>query len=204
MANIETELKFLLKRLPNNVSLDDFKDSDEIIQTYLSTKQESDRNNIQACFEKLEIPWQHVQEARIRSRINILNPKQVNYFVTLKSDGLSERTEFEVEIDTDKYNHLYDSISHLGQIQKTRYIKPISQTNLVMELDVFGSQHKGLMLLEVEFSYQDYVNEQAVVDLVYREFGFLETSDNSNSILVNVTRDKAYKNANLALHVYNG
>ena len=73
------------------------------------------------------------------------------YFLTYKSKGLLAREEYNLPLTKEAYKHLLAKADGII-ITKTRYKKPIEGTDLVIELDVFSGEYKGLMLAEVEFS----------------------------------------------------
>ena len=72
------------------------------------------------------------------------------YYLTYKSKGLMVREEYNLPLTKEAYEHLLSKADGII-IKKTRYKKPISGTELVIELDVFSGTYKGLMLAEVEF-----------------------------------------------------
>ncbi len=73
------------------------------------------------------------------------------YFLTCKSKGLLAREEYNLPLTKEAYEHLLKKADGII-ITKTRYKKPIEGTALVIELDVFSGEYKGLMLAEVEFA----------------------------------------------------
>ena len=73
-----------------------------------------------------------------------------SYVLTYKSKGLLSREEYNLPLTKDAYEHLLSKADGII-ITKTRYKKPISGTELVIELDVFSGTYEGLMLAEVEF-----------------------------------------------------
>ena len=65
------------------------------------------------------------------------------------------RFEWEKEISADEAEQLL-ALSLQGKIEKTRYIVPLSgQEPLVVEVDVFEGEHKGLILAEIELPSRD-------------------------------------------------
>ena len=72
------------------------------------------------------------------------------YYLTYKSKGLMVREEYNLPLTKEAYEHLLSKADGII-IKKTRYKKPISGTELVIELDVFSGTYEGLMLAEVEF-----------------------------------------------------
>ncbi len=72
------------------------------------------------------------------------------FFLTVKGKGLMAREEFETGIDVATYTKLVDAVDG-NIIQKKRYIIPIEDSELKIELDIFEGLFKGLIYAEVEF-----------------------------------------------------
>ena len=71
------------------------------------------------------------------------------YTLTYKGDGLLARTEYNLPLTREAYEHLRTKID--GRlISKTRYRIPAGD-GLTVELDHFHSPNKGLFLAEIEF-----------------------------------------------------
>ena len=71
------------------------------------------------------------------------------YYLTVKSAGLLERQEFEIDITEEAYKEL--SLKCEGNIiSKTRYKIPLSG-GLTAEMDIFHGVFEGLKYVEVEF-----------------------------------------------------
>ena len=70
--------------------------------------------------------------------------------LTIKSSGLMEREEYEMLISEEAFSHLLSKAD--GRIiEKTRYKIPLEGSSLVIELDIFSGDYRGLMTAEVEF-----------------------------------------------------
>lgn len=74
------------------------------------------------------------------------------YYLTYKSKGLMVREEYNLPLTAEAYTHLKAKADgHL--ISKRRYLIPFSPYTI--ELDVFTSPEKGLILAEVEFPSEE-------------------------------------------------
>ncbi len=72
------------------------------------------------------------------------------YELTYKSKGLMIREEYNLPLTESAYQHLLPKID--GRlIRKKRYMIPLEQTSLIIELDVFEGNLAPLILAEVEF-----------------------------------------------------
>lgn len=112
-------------------------------------------------------------ELRIRERAGTCT-------MTVKRGSGLERFEQECTIPQEQFAMLWPLTA--GQrIEKVRYVVPLGGLNY--EIDIFEGELAPLMVLEIEFDHVDASREFTVPDFVERE----------------VTEDKAYKNAALAL-----
>ena len=103
------------------------------------------------------------------------------YFYTEKGEGDLCREEEEYEIPAYSYGNLRElTVSEV--IRKTRYYIPLGDS-LTAELDVYGGSLEGLITAEVEFEALEDSERFSVPDWFGEE----------------ITRDKKYKNKNLAL-----
>lgn len=74
------------------------------------------------------------------------------YYLTYKSKGLMIREEYNLPLTAESYAHLKTKIDgHL--ISKRRYLIPFAPYTI--ELDIFTSPEKGLVLAEVEFPSEE-------------------------------------------------
>lgn len=74
------------------------------------------------------------------------------YYLTYKSKGLMVREEYNLPLTEEAYLHLREKTD--GRlISKRRYLIPFE--NHTIELDLFSSPKKGLLLAEVEFSSEE-------------------------------------------------
>lgn len=122
-------------------------------------------------------------EVRIRKIENVYC--EYKCFMTIKSKGDLVREEVEFEIPYSKYRDLIGCKMYKGNIiEKIRYKIPL-ENELVAELDVYGGQLFGLISVEVEFKNKEDANNF----IPPRWFG------------EEVTKNKKYKNKNLAMNL---
>lgn len=77
-----------------------------------------------------------------------------SFYLTYKSKGLLMREEYNLPLTGESYEHLLTKAD--GSIlTKRRYLIPIPDTELTIELDVFSGKYQGLMLAEVEFGTKE-------------------------------------------------
>ncbi|WP_143319323.1 CYTH domain-containing protein [Clostridium sp. HBUAS56010] len=77
-----------------------------------------------------------------------------SYYLTYKSKGLLEREEYNLPLTKKSYEHLLKKTDgHV--LTKKRYLIPISNQNLTIELDIFEGRFEGLILAEVEFKTRE-------------------------------------------------
>lgn len=105
------------------------------------------------------------------------------YYLTYKGTGDNDisHTEYNLPLTKKSYEHLLEK--HDGIIiRKKRYVIPIIDTDLSIELDIFDEPYKGLMIAEVEFPSMEMARAFIGPDWFSEE----------------VTRDPAFKNSSLA------
>ena len=79
-------------------------------------------------------------------------------YMTYKSKGLLVREEYNLPLTRKAYEHLLKKADGII-LTKRRYLIPIPDTALTVELDIFQGHYEGLMLAEVEFpSVEDAEN----------------------------------------------
>lgn len=71
-------------------------------------------------------------------------------YLTYKSKGLLVREEYNLPLTSEAYEHLLSKADGMV-LTKRRYLIPIEDTGLTIELDIFSGAYEGLMLAEVEF-----------------------------------------------------
>ncbi len=107
------------------------------------------------------------------------------FYLTYKGTGDNDiaHTEYNLPLTKQSYDHLMEK--HDGIIiKKKRYVIPISDTDLNIELDIFDPPYEGLIIAEVEFPSVEMAKEFNEPDW------FLE----------DVTHDPKYKNSSLAMN----
>lgn len=73
-----------------------------------------------------------------------------SFYLTYKSKGLLAREEYNLPLNREAYQHLLAKADGII-LTKRRYLLPIKDTGLIIELDEFFGAYEGLMLAEVEF-----------------------------------------------------
>lgn len=73
-----------------------------------------------------------------------------SFYLTYKSKGLMAREEYNLPLTEESYRHLLTKADG-NIITKRRYMIPLEDTGLIIELDVFSGKFQGLILAEVEF-----------------------------------------------------
>ncbi len=72
------------------------------------------------------------------------------FYLTYKSKGLMVREEYNLPLTEEAYLHLLKKADG-NVITKQRYLIPLPDCGLTVELDVFSGKFQGLVLAEVEF-----------------------------------------------------
>ena len=176
----ETELKFKLSKLP-----DSLKDHPYLIkQIYLKYDDQDLKNKISNLFLNVAIEWQNIAEVRIRAKVT---RDDKLYFITLKTDGLLERDEYENILSEDQYND-FSRQPYIGAIVKFRYDVPILGTELIIEIDDYIGGLYGLQVAEIEFDQEKYTKEK-IIEFAEKYLG---------EDIIDITADSKYKNKNLA------
>lgn len=103
------------------------------------------------------------------------------FFLTVKSQGLLVRKEYETEITRQQFDTLWPSIQH-GKMVKTRYT--FTEKHVEMTLDIFKYDLKGLQMIEAEFETEQEAGRFDVPDYCIKE----------------VTHDPRYTNSYLSIH----
>jgi len=100
-----------------------------------------------------------------------------------RGNGVS-RFEWEKTISSADAEALF-ALCQPGRVEKTRYVVPITDTTLNVEVDVFHGDNEGLVLAEIELPSEDYVFE--VPEWLGKE----------------VTGDPRYYNSYISAHPFN-
>jgi CYTH domain-containing protein len=103
------------------------------------------------------------------------------YYMTYKGKGLMAREEYNLPLNKEAYYHLREKADG-NIISKKRYVIPIEQTDLCVELDVFDEPFAPLIIAEVEFPDEETAETFQMLDWFSQD----------------VTNDPAYHNSNLS------
>jgi CYTH domain-containing protein len=103
------------------------------------------------------------------------------YYMTYKGKGLMAREEYNLTLNKEAYYHLREKADG-NIISKKRYVIPIEQTDLCVELDVFDEPFAPLIIAEVEFPDEETAEAFQMLDWFSQD----------------VTNDPAYHNSNLS------
>lgn len=103
------------------------------------------------------------------------------YYLTYKGSGMMARTEYNLPLTKQAYDHMLPKADGIV-ISKKRYLIPLEQDGLTLELDVFSGELAPLVMGEVEFESV----EAADSFLPPAWFGD------------DVTNDKRYHNSNMS------
>ena len=79
-----------------------------------------------------------------------------NYVLTYKGSGLLSRSEYNLPLNEESFNHMIKKCDGII-ISKSRYKIPI-KNNLIAELDIFKGDLDSLVLVEVEFKSVEDAN----------------------------------------------
>ena len=105
-----------------------------------------------------------------------------NYYLTYKGKGLLAREEYNLPLTQEAYETLLPKCEG-NIISKKRYLIPLENTDLTIELDVFAPPFSPLIMAEVEFDSMEAANNFQAPEWFEKE----------------VTNDPAYHNSNMAL-----
>lgn len=103
------------------------------------------------------------------------------FYLTYKGKGLLAREEYNLPLNEASYYHLREKADG-NVISKKRYVIPIDQTSLSVELDIFEPPFAPLIIAEVEFPDKETAEAFLPLDWFSQD----------------VTNDPAYHNSNLS------
>ena len=103
------------------------------------------------------------------------------FYMTYKGKGLLMREEYNLPLNEVSYYHLREKADG-NIISKKRYIIPIKDSSLCVELDIFDKPFAPLIIAEVEFPDKETAEAFAPLDWFDQD----------------VTNDPAYHNSNLS------
>lgn len=178
MSTTETELKFKLIAFPQVETT-----PSTLTQTYIDFN--TDVKNMVELLFGYTFTWSNIKEIRVREKIYL---DSLSYTLTLKSDGTLDRDEYEIKINKSDYDSLL-SYPKLGTINKLRYTALLPVTQLVVELDKYNGNLRGLYIAEVEYNKNDYPDNTVIVNDLKELLG---------QDILDVTYDPKYKNRSLA------
>ena len=100
-------------------------------------------------------PFRRIEQAYLCTEPVIrIRREDDSYYMTYKGSGLLSREEYNQPLTADAYAHLLPKAD--GTIlTKKRYLLPLSDSGLTIELDVFEGRFAGLILAEVEFPTEE-------------------------------------------------
>ena len=107
------------------------------------------------------------------------------YIFTYKGRGLMVREEYNLPLSKEGYEHLRPKADG-NIISKKRYLIPITDTALKVELDIFDAPFAPLMIAEVEFPDVETANAFTPLDWFQED----------------VTNNPEYHNSNLSKRVF--
>ena len=132
-------------------------------------------------FKLDDYPFQIIEQAYLNTNPVVrIRRSNDDYYLTYKGSGMMKRTEYNLPLNKESYDHLLPKTD--GRIiSKKRYL--ISYNSYTIELDVFFGDYEGLYLAEVEFENEEDAS------------AFMPPS----WLMEDVTMDKKYHNSNMAL-----
>ena len=93
------------------------------------------------------------------------------YYMTYKGGGMMAREEYNLPLNKEAYEHLVKKADG-NVISKTRYLIPLEEEGLVVEVDVFEPPFAPLIMAEVEFLSEEQANEFAAPEWFGEEVTF--------------------------------
>lgn len=107
------------------------------------------------------------------------------FYLTYKGKGLLAREEYNLPLNEQAYYHLLEKADGVI-ISKKRYVIPIEDTSLCVELDIFEKPFAPLIIAEVEFPDKETAEAFVPLDWFSQD----------------VTNDPAYHNSNLSRRTF--
>lgn len=129
-----------------------------------------------------QYPCHHIEQGYLSTDPVVRIRRQDNeYILTYKGTGMMVRTEYNLPLTKESYEHMKPKADGIV-ITKKRYNIPYGKYTI--ELDVFENDLKGLIIAEVEFSSTEEAESFCPLEWFEKE----------------VTFDKRYHNSYLALN----
>ena len=137
----------------------------------------------QECFS---CPCRSIEQAYLcTSPVIRIRRQDEEYYLTYKGTGLLAREEYNLPLSREGYEHLCPKADG-NIISKKRYLIPITDTALKVELDVFDAPFAPLMIAEVEFPDVETANAFTPLDWFQED----------------VTNNPEYHNSNLSKRIF--
>ena len=151
----------------------------EIERKFLIKKEQLPKDLANCSFHKIE------QGYLCTDPVVRIRRQDEEYYLTYKGTGLLAREEYNLPLSREGYEHLRPKADG-NIISKKRYLIPITDTALKVELDVFDAPFAPLMIAEVEFPDVETANAFTPLDWFQED----------------VTNNPEYHNSNLSKRVF--
>lgn len=93
----------------------------------------------------------HIEQAYLcTSPVIRIRKQNEEYYLTYKGSGLLAHEEYNLPLTKESYEHLRKKVDG-NIISKKRYLIPIKNSTLKVELDIFDAPFSALIIAEVEF-----------------------------------------------------
>lgn len=100
-------------------------------------------------------PFHRIEQAYLCTEPVIrIRRQDEEYWLTYKSKGLLVREEYNLPLTEEAYRHLLPKADGIV-LAKKRFLIPLADTGLTVELDIFDGPYEGLILAEVEFPTEE-------------------------------------------------
>lgn len=126
-----------------------------------------------------EYPFHEIEQGYLStSPVVRVRKEDESFYLTYKSKGLMAREEYNLPLTKESYAHLLKKADgHI--LTKRRYLLPVADTSLTIELDVFEGIYEGLILAEVEFPTEEEALAFVPPDWFSRDVTFTGEYQNS-------------------------
>ena len=151
----------------------------EIERKFLIKKEQLPKDLANCSFHKIE------QGYLCTDPVVRIRRQDEEYYLTYKGTGLLAREEYNLPLSREGYEHLRPKADG-NIISKKRYLIPITDTALKVELDVFDAPFAPLMIAEVEFPDVETANAFTPLDWFQED----------------VTNNPEYHNSNLSKRIF--
>ncbi len=106
-----------------------------------------------------------------------LRQKNDTYWLTVKTDGTLERSEYETPLSQQQFELLWPAVEK-NIIHKTRYL--LQKDKYAIEIDVYHQPLKGLIVAEVEFADKESAGTYTPESWMRKEITHLNFMKNKN------------------------